>query len=213
MPQGSRCCKSSIDSTDPSKSSLKSLKSVRGKLKLLHDHARFKVNISLVMGIDDQRPEDAIDVAKLTLSLGLSHSMSLVHDGHGQLKPFTPRQRAVYDEIMKLAGSLAHRLNDRLFQRQLMAGELLDWRCRAGARYLYVCEFGMVHWCPQNRGYPGMPLSKYTEADIAREFATRNPCASTCSLNCVHQASAFDGWRAQEREDEHSLPPTGVTIS
>jgi MoaA/NifB/PqqE/SkfB family radical SAM enzyme len=204
----------SIDSTEPIPSSVKSLKSLRGKLELLRDRARFKINISSVMGIDDAKPEDAIEVARTARELGFSHSMSLVHGSDGQIKPFTPRQRAVYDEIMSVAGSFAHRLNHRLFQGQLIAGKTAVWQCRAGARYLYICEFGLVHWCSQNRGTPGIPLSRYTAADIAREFGTEKPCAPTCSLNCVHQASAFDEWRPRQRH--HGKParvspsPSGV---
>ena len=41
-----------------------------------------------------------------------------------------------------------------------------DWQCRAGSRYLYVCEDGLVHYCSQQRGYPAVPLAKYTLADL-----------------------------------------------
>src|SRR5262249_10981584 len=100
----------SIDSTEPTASSLKTLKSLRGKLDLLKAHARFNININSVIGIEDARPEDAVDVALVARELGFSHSMSLVHDSEGQLKPFTARQRAVYDQIMTLANSFQHRL-------------------------------------------------------------------------------------------------------
>jgi MoaA/NifB/PqqE/SkfB family radical SAM enzyme len=203
----------SIDGTEPTKNSLKSLKSLRGKLDLLKQHARFGVNINSVLGIEDANPEDAIEVATVARQLGFSHSMSLVHDGEGQLKPFTPRQRAVYDQIMSVANSFQHRLNDWLFQRNLIAGETTDWQCRAGARYLYICEFGMVHWCSQNRGYPGIPLSRYTVEDIAREFDTPKTCAPTCSLNCVHQVSVFDEWRPRQGHGHREGPATDAAVS
>ena len=50
----------------------------------------------------------------------------------------------------------------RGFQDNLADGKPNEWRCRAGARYLYVCENGLVHYCSQQRGYPGMPLETYT---------------------------------------------------
>ena len=109
----------SIDGTEPTANSLKSLKSLRGKLELLHQFANFKININSVIGIEGSPPEDAIEVAMVARSLGFSHSMSLVHDSHGQLKPFTPRQQAVYDKIMTMANSFQHRLNHHLFQRRL----------------------------------------------------------------------------------------------
>ena len=60
----------------------------------------------------------------------------------------------------------------RSFQDNLADGLPNEWRCRAGARYLYICEDGLVHYCSQQRGYPGTPLSSYTTADIVREFST-----------------------------------------
>ena len=47
------------------------------------------------------------------------------------------------------------------FQEAIANGKPNDWRCRAGARYLYICEFGLVHYCSQQRGYPGVPLAEY----------------------------------------------------
>ena len=65
----------------------------------------------------------------------------------------------------------------RSFQDNLVDGKPNEWRCRAGARYLYVCEEGLVHYCSQQRGYPGVPLESYTIADIRREFVTPKSCA------------------------------------
>ena len=44
------------------------------------------------------------------------------------------------------------------FQHNIAAGRENDWRCRAGSRYLYICEDGFVHYCSQQRGYPGIAL-------------------------------------------------------
>ena len=40
-----------------------------------------------------------------------------------------------------------------------------EWRCRAGSRYVYICENGLVHYCSQQRGYPGVPIAEYTTAE------------------------------------------------
>ena len=58
----------------------------------------------------------------------------------------------------------------RSFQDNLADGKPNDWRCRAGARYLYICENGLVHYCSQQRGFPGVPLAGYTIDDIRREL-------------------------------------------
>ena len=81
------------------------------------------------------------------------------------------------------------------FQDNIALGQPNDWRCRAGARYLYICEDGLVHYCSQQRGYPGTPLVDYTKADLRREYLAEKSCAPQCTVSCVHQVSIFDKWR------------------
>ena len=97
--------------------------------------------------------------------------------------------------------SVAHRINFLMFQKNLMAGKPNSWRCRAGARYLYICEDGLVHYCSQQRGKPGTPLSQYGVADIVREYDTAKPCAPYCTVSCVHQASFLDAFRSPQRAE------------
>src|SRR5262249_12226175 len=130
----------SIDNIEPDEISKKSLKSVRGKLELLRDHAKFAVNVNSVLGISEAHTDDAVEVSKTAISMGFTNSVGLLHDGSGQLKPFSKKQWAVYHKIGKMTGSLQHKFNYRLFQRNLLAGETNDWKCRAGARYLYIRE-------------------------------------------------------------------------
>ena len=82
-----------------------------------------------------------------------------------------------------------------------------QWRCRAGARYLYICEDGLVHYCSQQRGYPGIPLEKYTTADIRREYLSEKGCAPNCTVSCVHQVSVFDSWRAPQFAPAAAVAP------
>jgi hypothetical protein len=91
------------------------------------------------------------------------------------------------------------------FQEKIANGEPNDWRCRAGSRFLYICENGLVHYCSQQRGYPGVPLAEYTKADLKREFLTEKGCAPNCTVSCVHQISFIDYWRAPQRP---TPPPT-----
>jgi hypothetical protein len=92
------------------------------------------------------------------------------------------------------------------FQRNLAEGKPNDWRCRAGSRYLYICEDGLVHYCSQQRGWPGVPLEKYTSDDVRREFYTRKPCVAHCTISCVQQTSYIDHWRAPQSLDPLSVP-------
>jgi hypothetical protein len=56
----------------------------------------------------------------------------------------------------------------------------------------------LVHYCSQQRGYPGIPLEKYSLADVRREFKTEKSCAPHCTVSCVHQVSVVDSWRAPQ---------------
>ena len=81
------------------------------------------------------------------------------------------------------------------FQENIAHGRANEWRCRSGGRYLYICENGLVHYCSQQRGYPGTPLEEYTRDDIRREYFTKKTCAPYCTVSCVQQVAAVDFWR------------------
>lgn len=188
----------SIDNIEPDDVSMKSLKVLDKKLQLMQKHAEFKININSVLGISDERTPDAIAVAKKAIEYGFSHSVGVLHDGSGHLKPLSEKQLATYHEIGKMGKSFVHNFNYRLFQKNLIEGKPNDWKCRAGARYLYICEDGLVHWCSQQRGYPGVKLEEYTKEHIKREFNTQKNCAPLCTVACVHQSSMFDRWRGKQ---------------
>lgn len=188
----------SIDNLVADEVSMKSLVNVERKLELLAKHARFKVNVNSVLGISDERTRDVIKVSETAAKYGFQHSVGVLHDHTGMLKALSPMQMDAYRQVTKISPSLVHTLNYRLFQKNLMHGQPNDWKCRAGARYLYVCEEGKVHWCSQQRGYPGIPLLKYTVEDIRREYGTEKACAPTCTLSCVHQMSMFDRYRGAQ---------------
>jgi MoaA/NifB/PqqE/SkfB family radical SAM enzyme len=188
----------SIDNLKPDEVSMKSLHSVEGKLELLSKRAKFKVNVNSVLGVSGERTQDVVTVAETAAKYGLQHSVGVLHDHTGMLKPLSPAQLGAYRQVTKISPSVVHTLNYRLFQKNLMHGQPNDWKCRAGARYLYITEDGRVHWCSQQRGYPGIPLLEYTREDIRREFHTKKSCSPTCTLSCVHQMSMFDRYRGAQ---------------
>jgi len=188
----------SIDGVKPDAISKKTLKSLAGKLRLLAEHATFHVNINSVLGISEERTRDALEVAQNAKSHGFSHTVGVLHDAEGTLAPLSAAQRAVYNALMH-GGSVTHFINYMMFQKNLMDGKPNAWHCRAGARYLYICEDGLVHYCSQQRGAPGIALADYSEADIVREFDTPKACAPFCTVSCVHQASFLDAWRGPQR--------------
>ncbi len=161
----------SIDNVMPDAVSKKSLKVLDKKLQMLADHAEFHVNINSVVGGGIANPDDARVVSERALGLGFSSTIGIIHDGSGQLKPLGDAERKVWDKVRSMTRRSYSRFNH--FQEAIANGKTNDWRCRAGGRYLYVCENGLVHYCSQQRGFPGVPLANYTTADVKREFLTR----------------------------------------
>ncbi|MGH9575245.1 MAG: radical SAM protein [Candidatus Acidiferrales bacterium] len=199
----------SIDNAMPDEVSKKSLKVLDQKLKLLEEHAEFQVNINSVLGSGIKNPEDALAVAHRAVALGFTSTVGILHDGNGQLQPLGEREREIFEEIMSLGKRSFTRVN--AFQHNIAAGRENNWRCRAGSRYLYVCEDGLVHYCSQQRGYPGVPLAQYTDEQRQREFLTKKGCAPRCTISCVHQISVVDRWRApQTIESGPSRPPESL---
>ena len=186
----------SIDNIEPDDVSKKSLKVLDKKLQLLAEHAEFHVNINSVVGGGVHNPQDALVIGKRALELGFSSTIGIIHDGQGQLQPLGDEERRIYHEMKSMEKRSFTRVN--AFQDNIALGRPNQWRCRAGARYLYICENGLVHYCSQQRGYPAIPLENYSVADIRREFVTEKSCAPHCTVSCVHQVSIFDSWRAPQ---------------
>ena len=101
------------------------------------------------------------------------------------------------------------------FPKAIAEGMPNDWRCRAGSRYLSVCEDGLVHYCSQQRGYPGVPVAEYTREDVKREFLTAEELRTelhggTCAPDQLHRplesAADVDGESGGER-GTGAVPP------
>jgi MoaA/NifB/PqqE/SkfB family radical SAM enzyme len=195
----------SIDNVMPDDVSKKSLKVLDKKLQLLAEHADFHVNINSVVGGGTRNPHDALVVGRRAVQLGFTSTIGIIHDGDGQLRPLGDEEREVFLKMKKLEKKNYSRFN--AFQDNIAHGKPNNWKCRAGARYIYVCEDGLVHYCSQQRGYPGVPLERYSVEDIRREFLTEKSCAPHCTVSCVHQVSYMDFWRAPQ-----TLQPPQATV-
>jgi len=194
----------SIDNIQPDEVSRKSLKVLDRKLQYLRDFAEFAVNINSVIGGGIRNPEDAELITNRAGQLVLSTSLGVIHGSIGAVKPLDRREERVFHEIRNYGKHSYSRLN--WFQHNLARGKPNDWRCRAGARYLYICENGLVHYCSQQRGYPGIPLEKYTFADMEREYFSKKACAPTCTVGCVQKVSVIDHWRDPQADPVDVTP-------
>src|ERR1700739_2666830 len=195
----------SIDNVTPDDVSKKSLKTLDSRLEWLSQHAIFQVNINSVLGSGVKNPEDALTIAHRAVQLGFTSTVGIIHDNDGQLKGLNERQIEIFEEIMNLGKRSFSRFNE--FQHNVARGKEHNWRCRSGSRYLYICEDGLVHWCSQQRGYPGIPLSQYTPEMRQREYRTKKFCAPRCTVSCVQQVGILDNWRDPQNLNPMPLPP------
>jgi hypothetical protein len=190
----------------PDDVSKKSLKVLDKKLQLLAEHAEFHVNINSVVGGGIHNPQDAVTVATRAVELGFTSTVGIIHDSDGQLQPLSAGEEAIFLKVRDMGKKNYARMN--YFQDNIAHGKENKWKCRAGARYLYVCEEGLVHYCSQQRGYPAKPLAQYTRDDIRRELITEKACAPRCTVACVHYTSYMDFWRAPQ-----TIQPTAAAQS
>ena len=176
----------SIDNVVPDGVSKKSLKVLDQKLRWLAEAAAFDVTVNAVVGSAIRNPEDALTVAQRARALGFSTTVGVIHDGSGQLRQLDDRQRAVLEKVVAIGKSTFDFANYNRFQKNLADGVANDWHCPAGGRYLYVCEDGLVHWCSQQRGQPGIPLAAYGPEDLRREHArVKNAPPTAPSAACI----------------------------
>src|ERR1700716_2380998 len=194
----------SIDNVVPDEVSKKSLKTLDGRLVTLSQYAVFQVNINSVLGSGVKDPEDALKIARRAVELGFTSTVGIIHDNNGQLKPLGTHEQEIFEEIMELGKRSFSRFNE--FQHSVARGREHNWRCRSGSRYLYICERGLVHWCSQQRGYPGIPLAQYLPEMRHREYSTEKFCAPRCTVSCVQQVGILDNWR-----DPQNLKPMPTT--
>jgi MoaA/NifB/PqqE/SkfB family radical SAM enzyme len=186
----------SVDNVTPDAVSMKSLKVLDQKLQWLSEFAEFEVNINSVIGGTTTQARDTLIIARRAEELGLTSTLGIVHDHSGQLQPLGPEARDVCEQLTQKREKKFFAFERySLFQRNLSRGLSNEWQCRAGSRYLYICEDGLVHWCSQQRGYPGVPLSQYTQQHLDREYRSVKACAPLCTISCVHRVSVIDQFR------------------
>ncbi len=187
----------SVDNIEANSWSQKSWNLVRKKLELLKESARFEVNVNAVLG--SSTLEETRHVVAAVRDIGFFMTVGLMHDDDGQIQPglLGTDLSSAYDEMQRISRkSVFHRTGEG-WERDMLHDGSSPFKCRAGGRYLYVDEFGLVSYCSQRRGAPGIDLLDYTADDVERGFYTPKGCEARCTIGCARRASAFDGWRSQ----------------
>ena len=193
----------SVDNIEPNEWSQKSWTKVRKVLELLKANARFDVSVNAVLGASTL--EQTRQVVAEVRELGFFMTIGLMHDAQGQIVPGLLGRDLVpaYHELQSRSRKSVFHLAGEGWESDMLRDASAPFKCRAGGRYLYVDEFGIVSYCSQRRGSPGIDLLHYTAEDVEREFHTPKGCEARCTIGCARRASAFDEWRPQTGASRH----------
>lgn len=166
----------------------KCLKTIRPKLGLVRQFAKFDVFINMVLC--DQTRREFEEAMREMQDLGFLVTIDLLHDPRGQIqitgKDYLDLWRQYYLDRTPQA------YLDQAYGAQLLAGQRPKWQCRAGSRFLYVDEFGNVQFCSAQRGRLNKPILEYTRRDLREQARRYKGCEEGCSLLCVYRDSVLD---------------------
>lgn len=183
----------SIDGVKRNDVTVKVLDTLRKRLATLKEHAKFNVVVSGVVGACP--PEESFEVIEYARDMGFRPRVLLVHGDDGQVQ-LSEEELLVYKRIKKMIGRHLYEWSD--YRAEIIEKGSAPFKCRAGSRYLYVDEHGIVSWCSQTRDAFRKPIMEYTYNDLREQFHSYKSCHAGCTLGCVRSSSAFDNWRSQE---------------
>jgi len=164
----------SVDGVLPNEVTVKVLKPMLPKLRMLARTAKFPVVLSAVLGATS--PGDALKVVEAAKEFGFRPRVLILHDGTGQMHLDEAGQEAFAQVKAMLGGRRFREAHD--YRERILNGGSAPFKCRAGSRYLYVDEFG-------------------GKGDLKTQFYTKKSCADACTIGCVRTQSAYDEWRGQ----------------
>lgn len=180
----------SVDSlkADPTTYIQKTLRTIRPKLELLKKHAKFDVHVNVVLceRTKDTFKETLAELDKFKVRVAID----LYHDDKGMVDIKGDDYLKLWDHHYNEGKPFTYLEYE--YGKGLLSGNYQNWKCRAGARMLYVDEFGKVQYCSAQRGRLNIPVTEYTEADMARESQTYKGCEAGCSIMCGFRDSEID---------------------
>ena len=185
----------SVDGVTPNTTTVKVLEPLRKKLEHLEKHARFEVQVNAVLGAGNDA--EVLDVVRYAKQAGFVPRVLVIHD-HSGASCLDAKGKELLAKVYDVVGAKWNEAGD--YRTRIVNEGSAPFRCRAGARYLYIDEFGVVNWCSQQRGVFGKPLLDYEWTDLKQQFYTAKPCSETCTVGCARTASRFDEWRGQPNE-------------
>jgi molybdenum cofactor biosynthesis enzyme MoaA len=166
----------------------KCLKTIRPKLLLLRELARFDVHVNMVL-CEHTRREFTATVRELN-DMGLLVSIDLLHTSKGGIAIEGKEYADLWDRYYQ--EGIPFSFIERDYGRELLNGKQPLWQCRAGSRFLYVDEFGNAQFCSAQRGRLDKPIIEFTQQDLRAHGKTYKGCEAGCSLLCHYRDSALD---------------------
>jgi MoaA/NifB/PqqE/SkfB family radical SAM enzyme len=173
---------------DPTRYIQKTLRSIKSKLELLKKHARFDVHVNLVLC--DQTKQFFRQTLKELECFDVRVAIDLYHDPKGMVDIRGDEYVQIWDDHYKRGRPFT--VIDYEYGKSILSGQHPKWKCRAGARMLYVDEFGKVQYCSAQRGRLAVPVTKYTKRHLREQSRKYKGCEAGCSILCGFRDSIID---------------------
>ncbi len=173
---------------DPSRYIQKSFRSLKTRLARLQTLAKFDVHVTAVLC--ESSKDDFRELIDEIGGMGFRMSVNLIHNAKGYVTISGEPYVELYEDFYTKGKPFT--FLDYEYGKQLLSGETPDWKCRAGARYLYVDEHGLVQLCASQLGRLAKPLVEYTQADLDANAKSYKGCEEGCSVGCAFRCSLVD---------------------
>lgn len=173
----------SIDRINPTPFTHKGLRSLRKRLAMLRDTARFQVESNTVLC--EETLDEFEELVTELKQLGIPVRCALRHY-HGK---YTLND-ALRSKFEWFNANFRHwRIAPMLdLHRARQANRPIDWQCTGGYKFLYVDEFGTVKACSQVALARPVNVLELKASQL-RENNQHKPCERDCGVSCVIQTS------------------------
>lgn len=166
----------------------KSFRSLKTRLERLRQLAKFDVHVTAVLC--ESSRDDFPQLVDEIQALGFRMSVNLIHNSKGYIAVQGRQYLDLYEDFYQRGKPFT--FLDYEYGKKLLQGETPDWICRAGARYMYVDEYGKVQLCASQLGRLARPIEEYTQADLNEQAKTPKGCEEGCSVGCAFRCSILD---------------------
>ncbi len=172
----------SVDSVKPDGKSMKSLKSLMPKLRLLARDAHFPVKVQTVLS--DETAAQYPEFRRLLEELPFDFSFSLLHHAGGRIA-IGGRHLIELLHRHRLWGGM------RLYRKDaeaLLSGDFSrPWHCLGGFKFLYINAEGLIQRCSQQPGRL-IPLMQAGSVDLKADSCHKS-CEAGCAIGCARLVS------------------------